>query len=447
MRFWKDQQISKGLLPILLILFVTILSATTYFTYTMLNFNTRIRQGDENVHAAFALQGLILNLRQAESGQRSYIITNDERYLQPYHEAVQAIPGDLSTIQSLRRLSKHTDKVRQLNILTNQRLSLLADGLAAHQQEGFEAAKIIVASHQGSQLMDRIRILTTQIGDASYGSVGPTQAQSKESLRRPIIVAVMLDCFVLAMCGVIISYFHKAIVKERSVEGAKNEFLSLASHQLRTPATSVKQYLGMMDAGYFGELSQQQKEALQIAYKSNETGIAVINNLLNIAKLNLNKIQLSKEPVVLADIIREVVTEHRATLAEGNQTIKFINTMKQQKAHLDATYFKTILENLIDNAGKYSGKGTVITLRLAKSKVSSHMFELTVRDTGVGIKRSDLGKIFTKFSRLPNTDSGNAEGSGLGLYWVKRIIELHGGQISVKSKVRQGTIFTIEMPL
>jgi signal transduction histidine kinase len=266
-------------------------------------------------------------------------------------------------------------------------------------------------------------------------------------------VAVILDVFVFLLCAFILRYFHKTIVRERATEGAKNEFLSLASHQLRTPATSVKQYLGMVTGGYFGKLTPEQEEALTIAYQSNESEITIINNLLNIAKLNLEKIQINKKSVIVSTLVREVADEYTPQVAAAEQTLTFTNKLKQHKALLDATYFKTVVENLVDNAIKYSPARAKIRLdlrlapppKLPKKGVPS--FQLTISDNGMGIKKRDLGKLFKKFSRVPGAATEAVDGSGLGLYWVKQIVERHGGHVSVSSRERSGTKFVVTIPL
>lgn len=431
---------------ILSAVFVATLGATAYLTYTMLNLNSLIQEGGEDVRAAYALQDMMLNLRQAESGQRGYIITGNEGYLKPFNQAIETMPKDLKSLQGQKAMAQYKGELDQLEVLTKQRIIDLQRGVDARRTGGFEAAAAVVTATQSSQLTAKIRTLTSNISIGTAQSIGPKQAQSRASLKHSLVITVVLDIFILITCATIARYFQRAIVKERAIEGAKNEFLSLASHQLRTPATSVKQYLGMLQGGFFGDLNPEQKEAVSTAYASNETGISIINSLLNAAKLSLGKIQLTRKPTKVADVVREVINECREAAVVRGQTITFTNSMRSRKARIDPTYFKTVVENLVDNAIKYSRDGGAIAIRL-KVLEDTKRFVLTVSDNGLGINKQDFSKLFLKFSRLQNDYSETSEGSGLGLYWVKQVVELHGGTVEAKQNKNGGTRFLVTLPL
>ncbi len=448
-----SEYLNKGLVVVLLLMFASTLGASVYFSYTMLSLNSLIQEGGNDVKAAFLLEDLLLNLRSAESGQRGYIITGNQNYLTPYNAALKKIPLDLQDIAAQSTLQNAKPEVQKLQELTHQKLAELGQALAVRGSDGFDQAAALVNTNLGARLMMEIQSEVQIIGKNAFGSIGPKQVASKANLHRSIIIAVILDVFVFALCAFILRYFHQTILRERATEGAKNEFLSLASHQLRTPATSVKQYLGMVNAGYFGELTNEQKEALDIAYQSNESEIVIINNLLNIAKLNLEKIQITKKPVVVSKLVQSVADEYMPQVALAKQTLVFRNKLGKQKAALDGTYFKTVVENLVDNAIKYSPEGAKITLNLRPAPPQKFTkkvwagFELSVSDNGVGIKKHDQSKLFKKFSRVPSPATESVDGSGLGLYWVKQIVERHDGHISVSSRENKGTKFTILMPL
>ena len=444
---------NKGLVLVLLLMFASTLGASLYFSYTMLSLNSLVQEGGNDVRAAFLLEDLLLNVRSAESGQRGYIITDNPNYLTPYKSSLKKIPADLKEISAQSSLRGEKDQIAVLDTLVSQKLGELDRALQARNAGGFDAAAAIINTNRGAQLMGQIQRQVQQIGASAFSSIGPKQAASKTKLHRSLVIAVILDVFVLSLCAFILRYFHQTILRERATEGAKNEFLSLASHQLRTPATSVKQYLGMVNAGYFGKLNREQKEALDIAYQSNESEISIINSLLNIAKLNLEKIQITKKPVVIAALVKSVVDEYMPQVKAAGQALTFTNRLKQQKASLDATYFKTVVENLVDNAIKYSPEGARISLELRTARASklpkrtAPSFELVIRDDGVGIKKRDMGKLFKKFSRVPGAASEAVDGSGLGLYWAKQIVERHDGHITVWSREGKGTRFIITLPL
>jgi PAS domain S-box-containing protein len=238
-----------------------------------------------------------------------------------------------------------------------------------------------------------------------------------------------------------------ALTAERAelidINRAKDEFISLASHQLRTPATIVKQYVGMVLHGYAGEINETQMNMLASAYESNERQLKIINDLLLVARVDAGKVTLTKQPLDLGALVQDIVVEQTGEFHGRHQKVKVSLPKKPLNISLDRNHFHMALENIINNASKYSYEGKTIWITV--KKVSSNAV-VSVRDKGVGISKADQSKLFQKFSRIDNPLSGIVGGNGLGLYWANRIIELHGGTITVESKVKEGTIFTISIP-
>lgn len=224
---------------------------------------------------------------------------------------------------------------------------------------------------------------------------------------------------------------------------AKDEFISLASHQLRTPATGVKQFLGMVLEGYVGELNPKLRTFLERAYESNERQITVVNDLLQVAQVDAGKVKLQKENTDLVELIKSVIHEQVARFVDRGQTITFKPHRSSLNVMADSRRLRMVLENVIDNAGKYTPHGKAIEIKLHKKP---HAVHVIVTDQGVGINPEDVDKIFKKFARLDNPLSAHVGGSGLGLYWVKKIVDLHEGSISVSSKPGEGSTFTISLP-
>ena len=223
----------------------------------------------------------------------------------------------------------------------------------------------------------------------------------------------------------------------------KDEFISLASHQLRTPATAVKQYLMMMIEGYFGEMTRGQQEALQVAFDSNERQLTIINDLLRVAQLDAGKVKLQKLPTKLCHLIDQVIDAHHPLL-EGHRHAIFLEANNRDlQIDIDPPRMMMVLENLIDNANKYTPDGKEIRVVVTEQEATVTIY---VTDDGVGMKKEDISRLFQKFIRLDNAMSSKTTGSGLGLYWVKKIVELHGGTVRVASKIGKGSTFTIVLP-
>lgn len=227
---------------------------------------------------------------------------------------------------------------------------------------------------------------------------------------------------------------------------AKDEFISLASHQLRTPATGVKQFIGMLLEGYFGDLTEEQKTVLDYAYESNERQLQVINDLLKVAQVDAGKVVLNKQVYDLADMLEDIMQEQRAQFEKRNQHVFLDRPDSPVTASVDVGRIRMVVENLIDNASKYTPEGKKITVSLHQPHIGGKFVSIKVKDEGVGIAEEDIPKIFQKFSRVDNPLSVKVGGTGIGLYWAKKIVDLHDGTISLKSKPARGTTFVVKIP-
>lgn len=224
---------------------------------------------------------------------------------------------------------------------------------------------------------------------------------------------------------------------------SKDEFISIASHQLRTPATAVKQYVGMLLEGFAGELEEQQRQLLKKAYESNERQLKIVSDLLKVAQVDAGKIMLRKAEVPLNSLVKEVIHDLRSIFEGRGQTAEFSEPDHEVYLEVDAASMRMVLENIIDNASKYSEADTTVTVSIedAEAYVAVH-----ITDEGVGIDPATATKLFEKFSRLDNALSTKVGGTGLGLYWAKKIVDLHGGDIIHRANERMGTTFTVKLP-
>jgi PAS domain S-box-containing protein len=226
---------------------------------------------------------------------------------------------------------------------------------------------------------------------------------------------------------------------------SKDEFISLASHQLRTPATAVKQLLGMLTQGFVGDVAQAHLELISRAYDANERQIRIVENLLKVAQLDAGKVVLRHKAVNVHDLLTDIAEEHMDRLAKKSQKISLELTPSMPATILaDPDHLRMAVENLIDNASKYTAEGGSITVSVDHNDES--MF-ISVQDNGIGINPHDRKLLFKKFSRINNELSEHVGGSGLGLYWVKRVIEMHHGDVTVESTINKGSTFTISLPL
>lgn len=231
------------------------------------------------------------------------------------------------------------------------------------------------------------------------------------------------------------------ITQERELEEAKDDFVSLVSHQLRTPATAVKQFLGMIKEGYAGKVTPEQDDFINTAYESNERQIGIIDDLLNVSRLDLGRLKANLQPTDITELVKSIYQIMVPKAAERKQKI----TLEASEAYIvpaDANMLRMAIENFIDNASKYTPDGGSIKVSVTKH---GKTVSIAVADTGVGIAEKDIKKLYKKFSRIDNSLSVERGGSGLGLYIAHQIVELHKGKLVVSSKLGKGTTFTIQL--
>lgn len=232
------------------------------------------------------------------------------------------------------------------------------------------------------------------------------------------------------------------VSQELQVQLAREELLSLASHQLRTPASGVKQYVGMILQGYSGKLNKEQESLLQKAYNANERQLETINQLLYVAKADAGQIRLEKSRHNLTKLVQDVLDNF-----QDEATTKNINLIFRRTRPLDIKgdprLIRMIVENLVSNAIKYSYPKNPIRLNLSTQGARAI---LSVKDKGVGIAKTDQDRLFHKFSRITNEFTGEAGGSGLGLFLAQKLAAAHGGSVKVSSDQGAGAIFTLKLP-
>jgi PAS domain S-box-containing protein len=234
------------------------------------------------------------------------------------------------------------------------------------------------------------------------------------------------------------------ITREKEIEQSKTDFISLASHQLRTPLSAIKWFAEMLLHGDAGSLSPESKEFLNHIYKSNERMIELVNALLNISRIEAGKIQLEPKSTKIRQLIEEAVEDIQPSLQERKQLLTVQEEGIVQTVWCDPQMIRNVTMNLLSNAIKYSPSETIITITIA---YLPKLVKITVQDQGYGIPKTEQDKLFTKFYRGSNVTKKETDGTGLGLYLVKAIIGSSGGTIDCQSEENHGTTITFTLPL
>ncbi len=238
------------------------------------------------------------------------------------------------------------------------------------------------------------------------------------------------------------------ITNEREVDKAKTEFVSLASHQLRTPLSAVNWYAEMLLAGDAGELNEKQKKYLDEVYRSNQRMVELVNALLDVSSLELGTFAVEPESVDVVKLAQGVVAEERPQIDTKKISFTFSCKDPVLRMRADPKHVRMVMQNILSNAVKYTPEGGKITFSI--SPADNENVLLKISDTGYGIPKSQQCKIFTKLFRADNVRDKDTDGTGLGLYIVKSIVENSSGKVWFKSPGEvgsKGTVFYVTLPL
>ena len=240
----------------------------------------------------------------------------------------------------------------------------------------------------------------------------------------------------------------KANVRLKELDELKSEFISIASHQLRTPLSVIKGYISMIVNENYGEVKEEQKKILRdIIYVSVERLNQLVDSLLDLARMEKKGLSLDEKKTDLVNIAERVVKEQKINAIQKGLGLTFEKQGKEDipKIKVDSQKIRDAIMNLIDNAIKYTEKG-FITVKILLN--SDNEIQIDVQDTGRGLSQENIDNLFAKFTRVDSSHKLNTEGTGLGLYIVKRIIEAHGGKVWVTSEGRgKGAVFSFSLPI
>jgi signal transduction histidine kinase len=236
---------------------------------------------------------------------------------------------------------------------------------------------------------------------------------------------------------------QQAYQELQKLDEAKSEFLSIASHQLRTPLTAIKGYISLFLDGSYGKLDGKSRPPMEKISKSSEKLISLINDLLNVSRIEAGKIELKFETASVEEAIDLVVDELKQQIEKKGLTLKREKQQGLNRILMDKDKIRQVLMNVIDNAIKYTPQGSITI----KTRNSGSGVIIQVRDTGLGMEKEELVKIFKSFSRGSAGNNLAADGTGLGLYIAKRFVEIHKGKIWAESEGRsKGSTIFIELP-
>jgi two-component system phosphate regulon sensor histidine kinase PhoR len=257
-------------------------------------------------------------------------------------------------------------------------------------------------------------------------------------LLRDSFISILLSFLLSISIIASLIYLLKTIYKQKQLAEVKNDFISNITHEFKTPIATISIALEAMKN--FNALSDKIKSEKYIAIANSQVSKLnlMVEKILETATLNHEELSINKQPVNLIELVEEVIEKYKIINLE--KTVTFKNSIGNKVLNLDKFHFENALGNIIDNAIKYGGNKITVDLTLTKNHIV-----LLIKDNGNGIHKSQKEKIFEQFYRTPMGNTHNVKGFGIGLYYTKKIIEKHGGNINIIYDKNNNTLFKIEL--
>ena len=312
---------------------------------------------------------------------------------------------------------------------------------------GYTKEELLKMRFQDITHIDDLQTDMEMLQEVSEGKRDRYQVQKRYIHKKGYPIWVLLSVSCVRHPDGTVKYFVSQILditKQKEVDKAKTEFVSLASHQLRTPLTAINWYAEMLLEGDAGELNETQLEYVREMYKGNQRMVDLVNALLNVSRIELGTFMVEPKPTNLSVLAEDILKELQPSIEAKN--LKLARDVEQNfpEVMVDPKLIGIVIQNLLSNAVKYTPEGGSVTWRLKQHEGN---MRLEVADTGMGIPEAQKDKIFTKLFRADNVRQVDADGTGLGLYIVRSIATSSGGRVWFESKEGEGTTFFFEIPM
>ncbi len=424
------------------------------------------------------LEHVLSTIIDAETGQRGFIITGEQRYLQPYDISLQNIHNQLHELNIMTTANTDSPKVK--NMINSVLISLIQNKLAElnetinlREHQGFNAALRVVRSDKGSNIMDNIRADITNIENEENNLLAGREKQLQvvgNNTIYTITIGTLIASLVTTLSIFVINrrtnrkhledkrllenevqvrtkQLHESNEQLKVHDKMQKEFINIAAHELRTP---VQPILGLSDVliSKKGDI-EQYKELLDAIKRNAKRLLRLIEDILDITKIESKSLQLRKQRINLNEVILGVIAEYASQIKKvNNVNLSFISKDNDIFVEADRLRLSQVFHNILSNAIKFTAEGS-ITIAIQRNEEyggegdhNDDQVIVSIKDTGTGIDPEIVPRLFTKFATKSVT------GTGLGLFISKSIVEAHGGKMWGENNTDgKGATFYISLPL
>jgi len=281
------------------------------------------------------------------------------------------------------------------------------------------------------------------MGIIIIGSTLAAYAIGNQYVEDPLVVALIV-IFITAILFIISTIITRSFERLAEANRMKTEFISVVSHQLHSPLTNLKWVTEFLISGRIFPVSKKQLEYLEILKENNERMEELISDLLVVSRIEQGKLPFKKKKIFLKELIEDKIKKMRPFAEASNVEIEFQTKGVIPQIFIDSFQIELVIDNLLDNAIRYIKDKGKVEIKLEKNDKNLYF---KIKDNGVGVPRGDQKYIFQKFFRSENAMKHRTDGSGLGLYIVKSIIEKSKGKIGFKSEENKGSTFWFTLPI
>ncbi|MBF6591992.1 MAG: CHASE3 domain-containing protein [Ktedonobacterales bacterium] len=450
---YRSKHLSNRGLALLFSVFVLVLLANSGIAY--LSAQAHTSTDDRIAHTELVLGDLAAianNLDNAETGQRGYILTGIASYLDPYNTSRANIGARLDQLTTdLGASPAQQAALARLSSLVTEKYTEMQQTIDLRQNNQTQQAQQIILSGQGKQEMDDIRGLLATMRSREEASLRVAEVEASRSLAEmnwAFVFAAVVDLALLGVIGWLVyrtlSERSRLLAREREAVELRDHFLSIASHELKTPLTAL-----LINAQLLERRLAQEETAGAANRRSVDSIVrqtrrlqALIDAMLDVSRIANGQLSIQRERLDLTALVQSVVRE-TATSSERH-TIVYEGPDEPLIVEGDRLRLEEVLLNLVQNAIKYSPNGGTVTARLRAGDRDAY---IAVSDQGIGIRAADVPHLFDRFYRGTNTQGSRISGMGIGLSVAREVAALHGGEVTVASVEGQGSTFTLRLPL
>ncbi len=321
--------------------------------------------------------------------------------------------------------------------IASDRLVVVDNNETPSQKEG---RYWLVAMPMENTVLEKEALLSMKISSKIVDDI------TKQNRNASMLLSIFEIIIVIIFLSIAVRLWDYVLLyrKIKELDQMKDEFISIASHELRTPVTGIRGYSSMIIDGSLGEVNSRILDVVKMMNKAAGRLHTLVEDLLDVSRIEQGRMKIESSPSDVALIIKDIVSELKIQANEKRLYLKFLaHTETLPLLNIDKDRFKQILINLVGNAIKYTQIGGIEILSEQKEK----SLLIKIKDTGIGMNAEERSKLFEKFYRVKNKDTKEVTGTGLGLWITKKITEAMGGKISVDSIRGVGTQIAIEFPL